>query len=271
MDLYEKRCGYRFDLENPKTFTEKIIWYKVYYDNPVLTGIVDKYRFKKYIRKKLGKGYTLPMYGAWKSVRALRRAWRKLPKEFMLKSNLQSDGRYIKHIEDKDAVDLEALLKEVGGWLVVRHTLIHSYCRAYYGATPRIIAEEYAENVAGQLYDYKVFCFRGVPHCIYVASNHFSDDFYPITFYDMQWNRMDVRYGEHRTEEVPPPPHLQQMIELAAKLSVDFPFVRVDFFDTPEKLYLAEMTFYPGGGQVLYNPPSFNQDMGDLFVLPGKE
>ena len=26
MNLYEKSCGYRFDINNPETFTEKIIW-----------------------------------------------------------------------------------------------------------------------------------------------------------------------------------------------------------------------------------------------------
>ena len=36
MNLYEEICGYRFDINNPETFTDKIIWYEVYYDNPLL-------------------------------------------------------------------------------------------------------------------------------------------------------------------------------------------------------------------------------------------
>ena len=94
IDLYEMRCGYRFDLKKPETFSEKIIWYKLYYDHPDLGAIVDKYRFKEYIRSKLGDGYTLPLYGAYRSVQDLRDDWANLPKEFMLKSNLKSDGKF---------------------------------------------------------------------------------------------------------------------------------------------------------------------------------
>ena len=61
------------------------------------------------------------------------------------------------------------------------------------------------------------------------------------------------------------------MLEIVKKLSVGFPFVRVDFFDTEEKLYLAEMTFYPGGGLFRYDPESFNKELGDLFILPKRK
>jgi hypothetical protein len=268
IDLYEMRCGYRFDLKKPETFSEKIIWYKLYYDHPDLGAIVDKYRFKEYIRSKLGDGYTLPLYGAYRSVQDLRDDWANLPKEFMLKSNLKSDGKFIMHIADKNRVNQKALWKELSQWLEVRKTLINSFCKGYYGATPLIIAEAYAENVAGQLYDYKAYCFGGNPYCICASVNHFGDEHYPITYYDTEWNKMDVRSGKHKNDDIPAPPHLSQMLELSRKLSAEFPFVRVDFFDTPEHLYLAELTFYPGGGLFQYDPPSFNKTMGDLFILP---
>ena len=40
------------------------------------------------------------------------------------------------------------------------------------------------------------------------------------------------------------------------------------FFDTEDKLYLAEMTFYPDTGYVKCMPEEFNITMGDLFILP---
>lgn len=58
------------------------------------------------------------------------------------------------------------------------------------------------------------------------------------------------------------------MKEFGKILSEDFPFVRVDFFDTEDHLYLAELTFNPGGGFTPYYPESFNKEMGELFVLP---
>ena len=47
-------------------------------------------------------------------------------------------------------------------------------------------------------------------------------------------------------------------------------FIRVDFFDTDEQLFIAEMTFAPGGGATPYHPESFNKLLGDKFILPNK-
>ena len=72
----------------------------------------------------MGDGYTLPLYGAYKSIRSLRRDWPNLPKEFILKSNVQSDGFFIKHIEDKDEVDLDELLEKLKSHLIILKDLL---------------------------------------------------------------------------------------------------------------------------------------------------
>lgn len=95
-----------------------------------------------------------------------------------------------------------------------------------------------------------------------------NEDHYDISFYDMNWNRLNVRYGEHESDDIPKPPHLEEMLRIAKVLSKGFPFVRVDFFDTDDQLYIAELTFYPGGGLTPYNPLDFDKTLGDLFVLP---
>ena len=274
MAKYKRLMGYEFDFDHPELFTEKLQWYRVMYERPHMENIVDKYLFKEYIREKLGDGYTIPMFGAWETIDALRRDWDSLPDELVLKCTLQSDGKYIKIIHDRSSVDFDALAGELRKWLDPRNTLINSFCRAYHNATPRILAEQYMAQVDNQLYDYKVFCFDGKPYCFYVATDHFPGQLSHISFYDLDWNRLEVRYGDHPNCDVAKPLHFDEMLELSRKLSADFPFVRVDFFDVGEKLYLAELTFYPGAGVTPYHPESFNRQLGDLFVLPertGKE
>lgn len=266
MQLYNQRHGYVFDLNKPILFTEKIQWYKSRFYFEGIERYVDKYLFKELIGEKLGKGYVIPMYAAWTSVEDLRKGWDSLPEKFCLKSNLQSDGNYIKVVE-KSKTNLDDLCKETEEWLKPKNLLIHSFCSAYYKAVPRIIAEEYMESVKDQLYDYKFFCFNGEPYCIYAATEHFQDDHYPISFYDLEWNMLDVQYGEHRKEFIPKPLHFEEMKEIAKKLCQGFPFIRVDFFDTPDKLLMAELTFYPGGGLTPYHPRSFNKLLGDMFNL----
>ena len=265
---YQNDQGRPLRIAKPELFTEKLQWYKVNYRHPDMSRIVDKYDFKDYIKQKLGEGYTIPAYGVWDSVKALEKDWDSLPEEFCLKSTVQSDGRFIKLIHKKSEIDFREFKKELKKWFNERFTLINSYCGAYYGCKPRILAEQYMKQVGDQLYDYKIFCFSGVPHCVYVATNHFETEDYPITFYDLEWNRMDVKYGKHLNEEQDKPYHFKEMIEISKILSKEFPFVRVDFFDTKDKLLMAELTFYPGGGNTPYDPISFDKELGDLFIFP---
>lgn len=269
MSFYEKQAGYRMDISHPQSFTEKLQWYKLYYEGDGhLERIVDKYLFKQYIKEKLGEGYTIPLLGRWTSILDLKKDWDKLPEEFCLKSTLQSDGKFIKFFHKKSQTDFASIENELRDWLNPKKTLINSFCRAYYNATPSIIAEKYMENIKNQLFDYKFFCFNGEPYCIYTAVEHFSERGSTITFYDLNWNKLNVKYGDHLTGDVEKPKHFNEMLEIAKKLSKGFPFIRVDFFDTEDKVYLAELTLYPGGGTSLYQPESFNKELGNLLILP---
>lgn len=211
-------------------------------------------------------GYTISLYGAWTNVRDFRKAYDSLPEKFCLKSTLQSDGRYIKIVE-KSKTNIDSLLLEVREWLKPKNLLINSFCSAYYKAKPRILAEEYMESVKNQLYDYKIFCFDGEPYCIYAAKEHFQDENYPVSFYDLKWNHLDVKYGSHRNDSVAKPIHFEEMKQISSKLSQGFPFIRVDFFDTADKLYVAELTFYPGGGLTPYYPVEFDDMLGSMLNL----
>lgn len=267
MRLYKIGMGYGFDIGKPRTFTEKIQWYKMFYRED-LGYMVDKVAFKNYISKELGDGWTIPIIGSWTSIEDLERDWESLPEEFCLKSSSCDDGKNIKFIHHKSGVSFKKLKRELRTWLDPMNTLQNSNCIAYKNVVPKILAEQFMSNFKDQLYDYKFFCFDGQPYCMYVATEHFDKENYPITFYDLEWNIMPIRYGSHETATVPRPPHFEDMKEIAKKLSAGHPFLRVDFFDTEDKLYLAELTLYPGGGVVPYHPDAFNEEMGDKFHIP---
>lgn len=262
----KKQCN----IDDPKLLSEKIQWYTFRYKNPLFPYIVDKVTFKKYIKDILGDGYTIPLIASWKTVEEFETAWNSdiLPKEFCLKSNLQSDGKCIKIIHNKDLVNFKDLKKEVAEWFKPENTNINSLARNFYDSVPQVFAEKFMSNYKDQLYDYKFYCFDGYAHCICSSKEHFEDEHYPITYFNLKWEMLDVQSGNHRVEFIPKPKHFEQMVELAQKLSKGFPFVRVDFFDTDEQLYVAELTFNPGGGFFNFKPESFDREMGDLFKLP---
>jgi len=272
-ELYFRKTGKTIDLDNVKTFNEKIQWLKLYWDHPDLSRIVCKYHFKQYIAEKLGEGYTIPLLGVWTNVDDID--WDSLPDNFVLKSNASSDSQGIKIIKGKSNYDFEQVKKEMAVWLDPRKTLINSFCRAYYNVTPVLIAEEYVEQVNNQLYDYKFFCFHGKPETAYVASDRFDADTSEwvssrISLYNLSWERLDIKYGTHEPNDIPAPKRLAEMIEISEKLSKEFPFVRVDFFEVEEKLYLSELTFYPGGG---FNQISeeLSEHWSQLLELPPKQ
>ena len=274
MEQYKKAQGYSFDIHNPQLFTEKIVWYKLFYKKPDLQRIVDKYLFKGYIEERMeSKEYTIPLYGVWETVDSLRKAWSNLPEEFCLKSTLMSDSRGIIMVHDKSSTDLDGICREVVHWLKPYNTLINSFCRAYYGTKPRIIAEEFMSEIDEQLYDYKFLCFDGVPKYIYTYKNRFSEgdnasEDYELTYYDIEWKKQDAVIGGHKNGNAPKPKHFEEMIEIAQKLSSGLPFVRVVFYEFRNRVYVGEMTLYPHGGLLSYEPKAFNQQLGNDLILP---
>ena len=60
------------------------------------------------------------------------------------------------------------------------------------------------------------------------------------------------------------------MIELAKKLSEGINFVRIDFYETDHGIYFGEMTFTPAAGIAVYDPPEWNEKLGDMIKLPKK-
>lgn len=273
-EYYYNAIHKNIDFKNPILFTEKIQWYKLYYYHPDLSRIVCKYNFKKYIAEKLQSDkYTIPLLGVWDDVEKIN--FESLPNKFVLKINCSFGGKNIKIIQNKNDINFEELKEEIRPWLDPKNTLINSLCRAYWDVKPLIIAEEYVEQFNNQLYDYKFFCFNGEPNYVYVATDHFSKDKSKITlsaisFYNMKWEKLNVRYGNHDNCDVEKPYYFAKMIEIAKKVSSDFPFVRVDFFETAEQIYISEMTFYPGTYSSTYSPIEFDREMGDKFVLPPK-
>lgn len=57
--------GYPLDLENPKTYSEKLQWLKLYDRKPEYTMMVDKYEVKKYVASKIGEEHIIKTLGVW--------------------------------------------------------------------------------------------------------------------------------------------------------------------------------------------------------------
>ena len=75
--------GYKLDLDNPKTFNEKLQWLKLYDRKEEYTSLVDKYEVKSIVAEIIGEEYIIPTLGLWDNVEDID--FDKLPDKFVLK------------------------------------------------------------------------------------------------------------------------------------------------------------------------------------------
>lgn len=267
-----KSVGYFPNIKNPKSFNEKLGWMRINYYDPVEKLCSDKYEFKNYIKNSFGENYIIPLIGVYDDVNDID--FKKLPQKFVIKTTSNGAAIGIKIVRDKSKLDIEQLKAEYNTLIQEWHKGGKEFLSPVeYKVKQRIIIEEYAEQIDGQLYDYKFFCFHGKVKFVYVAIDHFPGVKSKISLFDLNWNKLDVSYDNHPQIDIDikKPNNFDKMVELAEKASSKFPFVRVDFYETKDSVLFGEFTFFPGCGFGKYKPLDWDYKMGewlDLNKLP---
>lgn len=128
--------------------------------------------------------------------------------------------------------------------------------------------QDNCKNRKNNLIDYKFFCFNGEPKYLYVVTNRKPGEYAYFGVYDIGFNKLNIyRCDERRAEyAVAKPKNYEEMVEVARKLSADFPHVRVDLYNVDGKIYFGELTFYDGSGYFHYDPDSFDFEAGSFFT-----
>lgn len=270
---YRVKMGRKLDLKNPKRFTEKLQWYKLYYKNPIMIQCVDKYDVREYIRNLGLSDYLNECYGVYNSPDEID--FSKLPNQFVLKDTLGGGGNSVIICKDKASFDIESCKKQMIGW--VSTPLMRDGGREwpyYSGKKHRIIIEKYIQSNGNEtgLADYKFFCFSGKAVYLQYMSNRILGLEAVVGIYDRNFNRLSVkRVGDSYLEdEIRKPDNYLKMLEISDRLSRDFPHARVDLYNVNGKILLGEITFYGASGYMKYEPDSFDFELGKRFVLPEK-
>ena len=261
--LYYLRFGKILDLKNPQTFSQKLNWEKIYDRNPLYTKMADKYEVKKHVANIIGDEYVVSNYGVWEKFDQID--FSKLPNQFILKCTHDSSG--VVPCKNKASFDLKAAKQIIG------RSLRHSYYLEgrewpYKNVRPRIIADMLLDDGrTGELQDYKWWCFNGEPKVMYITNKGIAGQVYE-NFYDMEFNVLDIDHGFPRIfPEYDKPKEFELMKELAAKLSQDIPFVRVDFFDIHGKVYFGEFTFFDHAGLRPFVSEKWDNILGEWLNL----
>lgn len=254
------------NLDNPKTFNEKIQWLKLYDSTPIKTRLADKYLVRDWVKEKIGEEYLIPLLGVYDKFDDIDFA--KLPKQFVIKCNHGCGYNII--VKDKSKLDLSDAKAKIDKWMNENFAFRVGFELHYRDIEPKIIIEKYIENKGtDDLYDYKFWCFNGKVEYIQFLSERNLDGL-KMAFYDKNWHKQKFVYSYPLDKKtIKKPDNLDVMIELAKKLSVGFNHVRVDFYRLNDgTIYFGEMTFTSASGTCKWNDERINRYFGNLIKLP---
>lgn len=252
--------------------SEKIQHYKAYYRNPDMLTCSDKYKVREFVAKRLGTDkYLNDLYQVCN--RAEEIDFEKLPQQFVIKTTDGGSGNNIYVCKDKRDIDIPAIVKRVNSW---RNKKLYIISRewAYKGAKEsRIVVEKFLEdksNADGSINDYKFLCFDGKFRYLWVDTGRYSD--FKRGWWDENLNPIKVH--DNRPLMDPPidlPENIQEMISLSEKLAAGFPHARIDWYNIGGKIIFGEITFYSWSGYSIFDPDSFDFEMGKYFNIDYKK
>ena len=258
--------GKRLNLKNPTTFNEKLQWLKLYNRKPEYTIMVDKVKAKEYVAKIIGEEHIIPTLGVWDDPDEID--FDKLPNQFVLKCSHDSGGLVI--CKDKAKLNKNKALERIG-FCLKRNYYVATREYPYKDVPHRILAEKYMTNNGGteELTDYKFFCFNGYVDCVMVCiDRHIGETkFY---FFNREWKLLRLNPRGIAAPEgfaIPKPTNMDEMFDIASKLSQGIPFVRVDLYDINNRIYFGEMTFFPDSGCDPNLLPETDEYFGNLLKI----
>ena len=271
--VFPLRLGYPLNLDNPRTFSEKLQWLKLYDRNPEYVKMVDKIEAKEYVASIIGDEYVVPTYATYNSVDEID--FDALPDRFVLKTTHAGGSVGVVVCRDKAHFDKEQALKNLSIAMKRDHSKLGREW-VYSQIKPRILAEQLLEvrpDGVGDLPDYKWYCFNGEPRYCQVIQDRSTNE--TIDFFDTEWNHQDfvgLNPAAGPAAVMPSKPaNLETQIRIARELSKEIPFSRIDLYETGGITYFGEITLYPASGFGVFRPDQYNDILGAMLKLPGEK
>lgn len=208
----------------------------------------DKYEVRKYINEKGFGEILVDLLGMYRDLESV--SFNNLPEKYVIKLN---NGCGFNIVNYGININIEESKEKLKNWFKKTN---YKYEEHYNLIEPVILIEEFIQDINPKLKiprDYKFMCFKGKVKCILVC-----DDRNPETgaaklyAFDKEWNRLHHYLNNSNTSQIDKPKNLEKMISIAEKLSEDFPFVRVDLYDSTVGIKFSELTFTPAMGIMAY-------------------
>jgi len=259
-ERFKKRFGYYLNWDNPKTFSEKVNFTKLYNPTKLKTMLTDKVTVRDWVKERIGEGYLIPQIGVYDSFDDID--FSKLPKEYVIKCNHDSGSTKI--IDKDHPLDKEAL-REKYDFFFKRNLATMNFEMHYRDIVPKIIVEE---KIGDNIKDFKFFCFNGEPKFIKIDRDRFIK--HQVSYYSIDGKLLpfyELLYGKDESTDNKMPKKINEMVEICKKLSKGFDFIRVDLYEVNGKVYFGELTFTSNNGMSPFEPKQYELETAKYWKL----
>ena len=267
---FQKRTSYlrkqRINYDESKliTFQDKINYLTIHESPEYKTDLADKIKIHQYSKKILGKDICSPILKIYNNSHEINLD--ELPEKFVLKCN-HGSGMNI-FCKNKAEFNFEKAKISLDQWMKTNY----AFCGAefqYLFIEKKIFASPYF----GDIIDYEFYCFNSQPKFIRVRKP--LSEYRHITlhnYYDLDWNLTDIETNVHGyirnpNIKIEKPQNFNLMLDYAKKLSKEFVFVRIDFYDLNNTVYLSELTFTPGNAKHKFKNKEQSEYLGSLLDI----
>jgi hypothetical protein len=250
------------NLLNPRSFSEKIQYRKLFDHRPIFVQFADKLAVRDYVRDRVGDDVLTKLYYVSENPTDIPVAL--LPERFVVKPT--HGCGWIRIVHNKSTLDVAELADTCAGW-VAENFFYRAGEWAYKNVKPRILFEELLDDGTGAVpYDFKFFVFDGQVRFISVDIDRFGD--HRRNMYDTNWNKLNFGFQRASSDlPVPKPERLKEMIEYAELLSAGFDFLRIDLYWTGQRIVFGEITATPASGLEPFWPGGIDRRLGDLWKI----
>jgi hypothetical protein len=247
------------DIVSCKTYNDRMQWLKLFDQRCDTITCSDKLLIRSYIEKRLGADRSVNILATYNDAALID--FDQLPNQFVIKPNHDSGTTCV--VRDKRSAELQRIKEK----MIVSCATRFGWDRgewAYSFVQPRVLVEELidlGDNTAPP--DYKFMCVNGevrFVHFLYDRATQLKEQTIDPQGVDMRMPFYTaIPYGDRFT----PPDNWGEMLFIARELSAGWKFVRVDLYSAHSKIYVGEMTFWPGAG--LYPMGKNQDDIGSLL------
>jgi len=243
------------------TFNDKITYRRLRLHDPLLHNFSDKLSMRDYVTGNLGVDCLPTLIEVSQSVSVFAQ----LEGPFVLKAN---HGSGMVELVGAQRMLSQEQQRNAESWLA------RDYCWdglewGYFGARRLLLVEEFLSVQGGEHSppDYKFFVFDGRVEMIQIDTARFEHHQRMLRRPD--WSPINGSLGRFEipdANDAARPANLGVMLEWAAQLGNGVDFVRVDLYDTGERVLVGELTPYPGGGDERFIPRSLDAWLGKKWT-----